>query len=243
VFHPAIIGLIGVVLPNEKTNGQIITEFMPNGSLKKQLQTKDYANQSSTMKVKIAVGVAAAMRYMHKHTIIHRHLKPGHILLDENFEPRVTDFWNIREEDEGLEITRDVAAPYYLAPELFEDSNYTEKVDVYSYAIILWEILTGHSMSTQFPVTKGMGRLLQFMSSVRDGMRPPTSGSDINLQQWVVELLECCWSGNSTERLSFEEILTKFRKEEFALLPDVDFPAVEEYLSFLEDFEETQLHH
>jgi hypothetical protein len=246
VFHPAIIGLIGAVLPGHKTNGQIITEFMPNGSLHEQLQTEDYANQSSTVKVKIAVGVAAAMRYMHKHTIIHRDLKPMNILLDENFEPRVADFGSARDLDATMSMTTQNGVgltPLYMAPEFFDGAKYSEMTDMYSYAITLWEILTGRSMGAHIRATTDVLPDVVLLNRIRDGrLRPPTSGSDINLQQWVVELLQCCWSGNPADRLSFEGILTKFREKEFALLPDVDFPAVEEYLTKLEEFEAAQLH-
>jgi hypothetical protein len=240
VVHPGIIGLIGVVWPVSTTQrGKIITEFMPNGSLDELLKRPDYAKLSATVKVKIVVGVVLAMRYIHSRKLVHRDLKPRNILLDENLEPRVADFGSARSLDMTLTLSGALGTPYYMPPELFEERpRYGEATDVYSFSITLWEVLVGRLMSQQFPGTQYP--VIKFSNGVKNGMRPPTSEPDIELEEWVVKLLEQCWASGPETRLLFNEILEEFRLHKFALLRDVDAAAVEEYISKIMEFEETQ---
>jgi serine/threonine protein kinase len=102
--------------------------------------------------VKIAIGIALAMRHLHRppNPIKHRDLKPANIVLDDHFEPHLIDFGLAKEEDGGFSPS--AGTPYYMAPEASEgNQGQGLEIDVYSYGIVLWEILSGSSIETVFP--------------------------------------------------------------------------------------------
>ena len=96
------------------------------------------------------------MSYLHLHNVLHRDLKPENILMDENLYPKISDFglskitdflsnsMNVQSQ-KGLKGT-----PAYLAPEILADEKYSKKGDVYAFAFIVFEIMTGQNTSKKF---------------------------------------------------------------------------------------------
>ena len=124
----------------------LLSELMQNKSLMNLIHTKKTSNHlSGDQKNTIAIGIAAGMSYLHKLSIIHRDLKTANILIDNNFYPKISDFHLslFVETSDNLPQKNIVGTPAYMAPELFEVGTYSNKVDVYSFAIILWEMETG----------------------------------------------------------------------------------------------------
>lgn len=96
----------------------------------------------------VAVGVAEALNYLHKECsrpVIHRDIKSSNILLSNEFEPQVSDFGlAIWASTSSSEIHSDVVGTFgYLAPEYFMYGKISEKIDVYSYGVVLLELLSG----------------------------------------------------------------------------------------------------
>lgn len=95
--HPAIVKFIGINLHSfdnpDKLEPTIITEYLPHGSLKEILKKEQNSiaddNWSPTKKYICLLGIADAMRYLHRYGIIHRDLKPENILVDDEYYPRV----------------------------------------------------------------------------------------------------------------------------------------------------------
>lgn len=129
----------------------LVYDLMPNGNLESVLH--DYARRNADpidwdMRLKIALGVARGLSYLHYDCIphiIHRDIKCSNILLDENMEARVADFGLakcIRPQE--THVTTIAAGTLgYLPPEYMETGKITEKGDVYSYGVVLLELLTG----------------------------------------------------------------------------------------------------
>jgi serine/threonine protein kinase len=157
--------------------------------------------------------------------------------LDERFEPRVADFGTARTGvwDGTMTVTGQVGTPYYMAPELFaEEPAYGQGIDTFSFAITLWELVTGKRMKDAFAGKVGYA----FQNAVKEGrLRPPLN--DVR-EKWVADFLARAWSGDPQERPSFQQILEEFRANKFALLPGVDTGDVENYLSRIQQFEREQ---
>ena len=128
----------------------IVTEYMKNGSLFDLLHSekindnitiKNIQKLTQTQKTKIALSIAKGMIYLHENNIIHRDLKSQNILLDNNLLPKISDFGISRfKENENQLLTNQLGTPQWMAPEMFQSNTYTNKVDVYSYAMILYEL-------------------------------------------------------------------------------------------------------
>ncbi|KAL0429509.1 UNVERIFIED_CONTAM: putative serine/threonine-protein kinase PBL7 [Sesamum radiatum] len=126
----------------------LVFEYLPNGSLHTHLhRTQSPLNWA--VRLKIALDSARALEYLHEHTtpaVIHRNLKSTNILLDHNFRPKLSGFGLAKigsDKLNGLISTRVLGTTGYLAPEYASTGKLTTKSDVYSYGVILLELLTG----------------------------------------------------------------------------------------------------
>lgn len=91
-------------------------------------------------RIKIAIGIVRGMNYLHSFQvpILHRDLKSLNILLDQFLVPKIADFGWTRLM--AKDMTGKVGTFQWMAPEVINEKSYTEKADVYSFGIILWEI-------------------------------------------------------------------------------------------------------
>ena len=117
----------------------LINEYMENGSLADHLETL-----TPTQRSKILFGVAVQVAYVHTIGVIHRDLKPANILLDANFEPHISDFGSAKlmSECSNQGMTTSVGTLTYCAPEVLK-GDYDMKADVWSFGILVLELVTG----------------------------------------------------------------------------------------------------
>ena len=232
--HVGIISLVGYTIPiMGEGDYSIITEFMPNGSLLKFIREVDSGNAPKnwdTIKAINIFGIAAAMAYIHQHKIIHRDLKTENIMLDENNYPKIGDFGLSKVFDDGKQAiisqTLQVGTPLYMAPELIDDPHYTNKVDVFAYAIVLYE-LTTYKKPWSDKKNLNTFNLLKY---VQDGLRPTIKNREI--PDAYVDLIEKCWDGNPTARPTFKQIVKDFRdrRDEFFDMNVVEEEIFEDYV-------------
>jgi len=142
------------------------------------------------------------MSYLSACGIIHRDLKPGNILLDSDFTPAITDYGISRMVSTlDFQYSLERGTPFYMSPELYRQSTktYANEVDVFSYGIILWQLLTKREpyYDTNF---KSKDELYQLVSN---GRRPII---DITLDKSYNDLIILCWNGNHKLRPTFDEI-------------------------------------
>jgi hypothetical protein len=148
LVHPCILKILGFCLPRtEKEGARIATEYMANGSLGDILRRVKKGDIPSFWTpdgiAMIIVGTAVGMEHMHSHHVIHRDLKPGNILIGGDGLARIGDFGSTKFTDLGWTTTQTgtIGTLLYMSPEVVNGESATEKVDVYAFGLILYEIL------------------------------------------------------------------------------------------------------
>ncbi|GJR98919.1 probable serine/threonine-protein kinase PBL7 [Tanacetum coccineum] len=146
---PYSVDLLGYCADNQ--HRLLVFEYMPNGTLHDHLHSSGGRSQALNwaIRLRIALDCARALEFLHEHTIpsvIHRDFKSTNILLDDNFRGKVSDFGLAKigsDKLNGLISTRVLGTTGYLAPEYASTGKLTTKSDVYSYGVVLLELLTG----------------------------------------------------------------------------------------------------
>ncbi|KAH0787718.1 TKL family protein kinase [Histomonas meleagridis] len=178
--HPSLVRFYGYT---SEPPFCILTEYMPNGSLYDFLH--DHPDQlSPTERTLIALDIARGLEYLHGRGIIHRDLKSLNILLDQRKRAKICDFGLIRMKSSDP-MTGLVGTACWMAPEVLISSPcYDEKVDVYSFGILLWELLTGER--PYFDIDYG-----QLTFEIVEKNRRPIIPE--NVPKNLKELIEKCW--------------------------------------------------
>ncbi|PRW33300.1 Serine threonine- kinase CTR1 [Chlorella sorokiniana] len=220
--HPAIVQFLGVCsLP-----ACIITEFCRRGSLYDVLTKARKRPEAATqltweLRLRMALDAATGLLYLHKHSpqpIVHRDIKSPNLLVDEHWRCKVCDF-NLS----AVVQARDAAAPggatcnnpIWLAPEVLLGQEATTASDVYSFAMVLYELLTWQLPWSGAPP-------LRIARSVRLGQRPvvpprdqlPTADAADEQFPGVVtyiRLMRECWAQAPHERPLFDSVVPRLR--------------------------------
>lgn len=194
--HPSILKLLGYTV---KSPFCLIIELLQNGSLADFLKTRPN-ELTPTDRTLITIDVASGMHYIHEKLLIHRDLKSFNILLDSNKRARICDFGFVRV-DSFEPSTGMIGTPQWMAPEVMMCSPmYDNKVDVYSFGIVLWEMLTNQTPYAGIPVQR-LPTLI-----VKNGFRPEIPPGT---PESLASLMRDCWDSDPTKRPSFAEILVK----------------------------------
>ena len=93
--------------------------------------------------VAIALDIARGMEYIHSKGVIHRDLKPENVLVDAEFHLKIADFGIACEEAYCDSLSDDPGTYRWMAPEMIKRKSYGRKVDVYSFGLVLWEMVAG----------------------------------------------------------------------------------------------------
>ncbi|XVE52092.1 hypothetical protein DITRI_Ditri02bG0093500 [Diplodiscus trichospermus] len=146
VHHRHLVSLIGYCIIGDKR--LLVYEFVPNNSLEFHLHGKDRPVMNWSTRIKIAIGAAKGLAYLHEDCqpkVIHRDIKAANILLDDIFEAKVADFGLAKYslDTETHVSTRVMGTFGYMAPEYASSGKLTEKSDVFSFGVVLLELITG----------------------------------------------------------------------------------------------------
>ncbi|XP_052308133.1 serine/threonine-protein kinase STY46 isoform X11 [Populus trichocarpa] len=175
----------------------IVTEFMHGGSVYDYLHKQRGVFKLPNL-LKVAIDVSKGMDYLHQNNIIHRDLKGANLLMDENEVVKVADFGVARVKAQTGIMTAETGTYRWMAPEVIEHKPYDHKADVFSFGIVLWELLTGkipYEYLTPLQAAVGV---------VQKGLRPTIPK---NTQPKLAELLEKCWQQDPALRPDFSEII------------------------------------
>lgn len=146
VHHRHLVSLVGYCIADGKR--LLVYEFVPNNTLEFHLHGRDRPTLDWPTRLKIALGSAKGLAYLHEDChpkIIHRDIKASNILLDFNFDAKVADFGlaKIASETHTHVSTRVMGTFGYLAPEYASSGKLTDKSDVFSFGVMLLELITG----------------------------------------------------------------------------------------------------
>ncbi|XP_011034943.1 PREDICTED: tyrosine-protein kinase CSK-like isoform X1 [Populus euphratica] len=190
----------------------IVTEFMSGGSMYDFLhKQKGSLNLQSLLRV--AIDVSKGMHCLNQNHIIHRDLKSANILMDENGVVKVADFGVARVQDQTGVMTAETGTYRWMAPEVIEHKPYDHKADVFSFGIVLWELLTG-----KLPY-EHLSPLQAAVGVVQQGLRPSIPGHS---HPKLAELLKRCWQRDPFLRPEFSEILELLQQLERTVADERD---------------------
>lgn len=139
--HPNVVQFMGVIM--HSSGRYIVTEFVEGGALRDVLRKKREFKLEWPLRVRIATDIARAMAYLHSRSIIHRDLKSANVLMDGSLRAKVADLGLARSfSRQGQQTATSVVGTLeWMAPELLKGQKYNEKADVFSYGLILFEII------------------------------------------------------------------------------------------------------
>lgn len=207
IRHPNVVQFLGAV--TQSTPMMIVTEYLPKGDLRAYLKRKGALTPEKA--VRFALDIARGLNYLHERkpeAIIHRDLEPSNILVDDSGHLKVADF----DFSKVLKVTNIVqenkphsckdAACRYSAPEVLRNEEYDTKADVYSFSLILQEMIEG---CPPFPTKLDNDFAVAYSSKER----PPFRAALKLYSHGLKELIEQCWSENPADRPTFKEIIER----------------------------------
>ncbi|XP_026057833.1 interleukin-1 receptor-associated kinase 4 isoform X5 [Carassius auratus] len=187
--HENLVSMVGFSSDGEHLC--LVYEFMPGGSLLERLACADGASTLSWLsRCCISAGAARGLQYLHQNNHIHRDVKSGNILLDEELVPKISDFGLTRASANHTCSTvmtgRIVGTTAYMAPEALR-GEITPKSDVFSFGVVLLEILSGLP-----PVDEGRDPklLMEMKDEIDDEELSLEDFIDGKMQGWQMEEVE-----------------------------------------------------
>ncbi|PIA36642.1 hypothetical protein AQUCO_03300090v1 [Aquilegia coerulea] len=187
IHHKNLIRLRGFCA--EGTKRLLVYDYMPNSSLNQYLFRKDFKTLDWKTRYNIALGIARGLAYLHekcREYIIHCDIKPENILLDAEFNPKVADFGlaKLLGRDFSRVLTSMRGTRGYLAPEWISGVAITTKADVYSFGMMLFEIVSGR-------------RNLDMTDDDMIDYFPAQAASKVSNGEEVISLLDRALDGNA----------------------------------------------
>ncbi|MCO5563293.1 hypothetical protein L7F22_016932 [Adiantum nelumboides] len=180
----------------------LIYDYLPGGSLSEVLHEQEPAELSWVARLKIALGAAQGLAYLHHDCsarVVHRDIKSSNILLGLNFEPHVSDFGLAKLlKDNESHVTTVIAGTFgYLAPEYLLNGRATEKADVYSYRVVLLELVSGKRPTDSSFVEKGLNIIgwvnsLMKKKRLKDIVHPSCEHASMESLEAVLAIATMC---------------------------------------------------
>ncbi|KAF3784049.1 LYK2 protein [Nymphaea thermarum] len=243
VHHKNLVSFVGFCEEDKKLF--VLYQYMQNGSLRDLLSGNHLGKKTIIepltwkRRLKIALDVATGLDYLHsgcEPAIIHRDIKSRNILLDEQLKARLADFGISRAVDMTQTSTMIAGTPGYIDPEYYETSVLTKKSDIYSFGVVLFELMCGRTAI--FGSGEQCSHIVQWATSkiLRGDMEsivdPRIKGQyKINSMWKVAEIALACTARRTTERPDMYDVLSDLNQamkmemeidhQEFAIPEDV----------------------
>lgn len=221
--HPHIVKFYGITQKDDVLG--IVMEFVKNGNLRQYYKNnlKNIREDSERYQIqwKIMHDIAKGIEYCHSKNIYHRDIKSVNILVDiENKVFKLSDFGTAKEKLSSTlsimknnEKTACVGSYPWMAPEILNREKYTSASDIYSMAMVFYEIT-----NFRYPFKKGTA-MHDLATSVVRGERPLFVDEDPNKKDYLPihpkmkELIKACWVGKREDRMKIQDIISFIKKE------------------------------
>lgn len=198
----------------------IISEYCARGSLRDVLKRANVKHLSWPTKLRLALGISHGVQYLHNANppMIHRDLKSPNVLVDDSWHAKIADFGTLRfseivssvqhtqrTKEHQMEMTGLVGTTRWMAPEVIRgDKIYTSKVDIYSLALIFWELIEGQ---LPFESTRWNTEIEKLVLA---GKRPVIR-ADLCPLRWKL-LIVTCWHANPQERPTIQQVINSLQR-------------------------------
>ncbi|GFR40685.1 hypothetical protein Agub_g1276 [Astrephomene gubernaculifera] len=196
--HPNIVLFMGAVTTGEQL--AIVTEFVPRGSLFRLLHDPN-ATLDARRRLNMARDIAKGMEYLHslRPPVVHRDLKSPNLLVDRQWTVKVCDFGLSRTlSNTYLTAGTQAGTAEWMAPEVLRSEVCDEKCDVFSFGVIMYELVTGRKPWEGLNV----GQVVAEVAFKHRRLTLPAG-----VEPTVRSLIESCWANDPRERPSFTQIL------------------------------------
>uniref|UniRef100_A0A0E0EGR7 Protein kinase domain-containing protein n=1 Tax=Oryza meridionalis TaxID=40149 RepID=A0A0E0EGR7_9ORYZ len=170
----------------------IVTEYMPGGNLYDFLHKQNNVLDLLTI-LRIAISISKGMDYLHQNNIIHRDLKTANLLMGYHQVVKIADFGVARQGNQEGQMTAETGTYRWMAPEIINHKPYDNKADVFSFAIVLWELVPYDNMT---PLQAALGVRQGFRLEIPSSVNPRLS-----------KLIQRCWDEDPDVRPVFAEIV------------------------------------
>jgi predicted Ser/Thr protein kinase len=195
--HPNIVQVFGISIDGPQPI--LVLEYCAGGSLDKFLFSSTQP-LSDEKKIQLVKGIARGMLHLHRHNIIHRDLAARNILLTATGEPKISDFGMSRvlqREDEEGQTKTNIGPIRWMAPESIARRKYSKKSDVWTFGIVVWEIVAQREPHTETDI-------IDVAVQIRDkGLVPKIPE---NCPPLLRDVMLLCWKQQPEERPTFKEI-------------------------------------
>lgn len=200
--HPNILRFVGAC--TKPPNLMIVTEFMSRGTLFEMLH-QSQAQVTWPMRKKFALDTCRGMRYLHDSKLLHRDLKSSNLMLDKDLNCKVGDFGltRISKGSAAVQMTGQCGTFQYMAVEVLASKPYSEKADVFSFGILLWEMV-----ARKLPYF-GMQPMQVGIAVLQQDLRPtipPKTPLPLS------NMMRACWDSDPTRRPSFAQLVEALEK-------------------------------
>jgi serine/threonine protein kinase len=240
VQHKNLVKLLGCSVDGPQR--LLVYEYIPNKSLDQFLFVDKTLNKvlDWPRRFEIILGTAGGLTYLHEESdtrIVHRDIKASNILLDEHFKPKIGDFGLVRyfAEDQTHLSTGIVGTRGYMAPEYLIHGHMTEKIDVYSFGVLVLEIISGRKNNTPLHQSDFPGLLTVIwnhhlsgtLSNIIDSSIEETYHEEVHHVIYVALL---CTQASATLRPPMSKVITLLTGGD-SNLPPVTQPPFMDFMS------------